>query len=179
VEKSTLLNILGVADTPTSGSVWIGDELVRFSHERMLVELRRRKLGYVFQHFNLLPTLTALENVMLPLVLIGEGDRTARDRALRILGRVGLGTRAAAFPHTMSGGEMQRVAIARAVVHRPVFVLADEPTGNLDSVSGERVLELLSELAQEGTTILMATHSEHAASKCSRIIRLLDGRMAS
>jgi ABC-type lipoprotein export system ATPase subunit len=137
--------------------------------------LRRTKLGYVFQQFNLLSTLSALENVMVPLVIHGVAVQEAEDRARELLERVGLGHRLTAMPYSLSGGEMQRVAIARAVIHQPLVILADEPTGSLDSHAGEQVLELLHEESARGVAILMATHSDHAIARCSRIVRIKDG----
>jgi putative ABC transport system ATP-binding protein len=175
--KSTVLNILGLADRPSSGEVSLAGVPVNYDDEGALVRLRRSAVGFVFQHFNLLPTLTALENVMLPLMLNGTAARIAEERATELLGRVGLLQRAKSLPFRLSGGEMQRVAVARAVVHRPTLVLADEPTGNLDSASGDAVLDLLAELVSDGTTVLMATHSEAAVDRCSRVLRLLDGAL--
>jgi len=176
--KSTLLNIVGLADRPSSGELFIQERKVHFSAERELVHLRRTAVGFVFQHFNLLPTLSAVENVMLPLVLSGSHAAPARLRAIQLLEQVGLASKVDALPFRLSGGEMQRVAVARAVAHRPAIVLADEPTGNLDSVSGESVLGLLSNLVQDGTAVVMATHSDVAIARCSRIVRLKDGELA-
>lgn len=154
-----------------------GRDLSRFGDEELTL-YRRRQVGTVFQFFNLLPALTVLENVELPLALDGRG-REARDRALDLLGRVGVADKGDAFPYELSGGQMQRVALARALSTRPPLVLADEPTGNLDSVSGTAVLDLISALhAEEGVTVLMATHSEEAARRAESIVRLRDGRVA-
>lgn len=173
--KSTLLNILGLADLPTSGVIELDGEVLQRPTERQLRALRRSRVGYVFQHFNILSTLTARENVMVPLLLNGCAGHQAEERADAALERVGMAHRCTAMPFSLSGGELQRVAIARAVVHRPVVVLADEPTGNLDSAAGERVLSLLEGLVDEGVAILMATHSEVAMGRCSRVIRMKDG----
>ena len=175
--KSTLLSIIGLADRASSGELIIDGESVSEAQEKRLRDLRRTKLGYVFQQFNILSTLSARENVMVPLMLNGIGVTEAQSRAEQLLVRVGLADRLDTMPFKLSGGELQRVAIARAVVHRPRLVLADEPTGNLDSVSGERVLDLLRELVSEGVTVLMATHSESAMARCDRVIRLRDGEI--
>ena len=173
--KSTLLNILGLADRPTSGEIAIGGASTEGASNKTLQLVRRQKLGYVFQHFNLLSTLTARENVMVPLILNGTGIESAGERADELLERVGLSERGDAMPYSLSGGEMQRVAIARAVAHRPLVILADEPTGSLDSKTGARVLELLKEQTSYGIAVLMATHSEAASSICSRVLRMRDG----
>ncbi len=176
--KSTLLHLAGGIDVATGGRVVVGGrDLSRFGDEELTL-YRRRQVGTVFQFFNLLPALTVLENVELPLALDGRG-REARDRALDLLGRVGVADKGDAFPYELSGGQMQRVALARALSTRPPLVLADEPTGNLDSVSGTAVLDLISALhAEEGVTVLMATHSEEAARRAESIVRLRDGRVA-
>lgn len=174
--KSTLLNIIGLVDTPTKGSVRICGEAIRYDDEAQLVGLRREKIGYIFQQFNLIPTMTALENVMVPLVLNGRASN-AKQEALLLLEKVGIGSKISAYPSELSGGEMQRVACARAVIHTPDFVIADEPTGNLDSHSGESVLELLRELARSGTAIIMATHSDSALAYCTRTLKMRDGEM--
>jgi putative ABC transport system ATP-binding protein len=173
--KSTLLNILGLADRPSSGVISLAGDVLRDVSEHKLRALRRAKLGYVFQHFNVLSTLSAFENVMVPLLLNGIAAREAEKRADAALERVGVSHRRAAMPYSLSGGELQRVAIARAVVHRPAVILADEPTGNLDSLAGDNVLGLLESLVNEGVALLMATHSEVAMARCSRIIRMRDG----
>jgi putative ABC transport system ATP-binding protein len=175
--KSTLLNLVGCVDLPTSGTVSIdGNETGALSDDR-LTRLRRDCVGTVFQFFNLLPALRAADNVALPLVL----QRVARSeidiRVKAALASVGLTGKARAFPAQLSGGQLQRVAIARAIVHRPAIVLADEPTGNLDSATGATVLNLLRDLAGTGQGILMATHSDDAAAICDRVIHLRDGRV--
>ncbi len=173
--KSTLLNILGLADRPMSGTISVAGELLRDPSEAKLRALRRAKLGYVFQHFNILSTLSAQENVMVPLLLNGIAAHEAEMRADAVLERVGMAHRRTAMPFSLSGGELQRVAIARAVVHRPAVILADEPTGNLDSTAGEKVLELLGSMVAEGLAVLMATHSEAAMARCTRTVRMKDG----
>lgn len=173
--KSTLLNILGLAERATSGDVVLGGVSTQTASDVALQQLRRSKLGYVFQNFNLLSTLSVVENVMVPLILNGDAVDVAHAAAEELLRSVSLAHRLNAMPYSLSGGEMQRVAIARAVVHKPVVILADEPTGSLDSQSGEQVLELLSELTRKGTSIFMATHSEAALKRCSRVLRMKDG----
>lgn len=174
--KSTLLNLAGAMDFPTSGDVFIEGRSTSGLPENELTQLRRRRVGFVFQSFQLLPTLTVLENVELPLLLAGTANSAAAARER--LAWVGLETRAAALPHQLSGGQQQRVAIARALVHRPDLLIADEPTGNLDTTSGALVLDLLSRAAREhGATVLLATHSEEAASIADTRIHLRDGRI--
>lgn len=178
--KSTLLHLLGALDTPTSGRVRFDHiDLGRLS-DRERSDLRRNRIGYVFQFFNLLPTLTATENVALPLLLGGESRRLALSRARAALDRVGLNNRADHFPEEMSGGQMQRVAVARALVTRPVVVLCDEPTGNLDSACGMEVLALLRELlGASRCCVVMVTHDEAAARRADRIVHIRDGRLAA
>jgi ABC-type lipoprotein export system ATPase subunit len=145
------------------------------ANEQLLENVRRTSLGYVFQAFNLLSTLKVVENVMLPCLLNGQSEGDATQRALTLLSDLGLSHRASMYPATLSGGEMQRVAIARALAHKPRVILADEPTGNLDSAAGEAVLALLSEVYQSGVAVVMATHSEVAMARCSRVLRMRDG----
>jgi ABC-type lipoprotein export system ATPase subunit len=174
--KTTLLNLAGAMDFPSEGEVLIDGRSTRALDEAELTSLRRRRVGFVFQFFQLLPTLTALENVELPLLLAGASRtaETARER----LRWVGLEEKAGALPYQLSGGMMQRVAIARALVHRPDLLIADEPTGNLDTASGDQVLALLRQAATEfGATVLMATHSAEAAAIADRRLRLRDGRV--
>jgi putative ABC transport system ATP-binding protein len=176
--KSTLLHLVGGIDRPTSGAIDVGGRPISSLPERELVLYRRRDVGLVFQFFNLLPHLTVLENVELPRRL--DGGRDAAERAARLLERVGLARRARAHPYELSGGEMQRVAIARALVTGARLLLADEPTGNLDSRNGEEVLRLLDEIRRErGVTFLLATHSAAAASRADRVVTVRDGRAAS
>lgn len=174
--KSTLLHILGGLDRATRGSVAInGASLGRLSEEE-LARLRRKSIGFVFQFFNLLPTLTVAENVALPLMLDGASNAICRKRTQDLLERVGLGARAEHFPAELSGGEMQRAAVARAIITEPHLLLADEPTGNLDSENGQQVMRLLADLNSElGVTIILATHSEEAASYAQSILFLRDG----
>ncbi len=176
--KSTLLNLMSGIDLPSGGDVWIdGQPLNRLSeHDRTL--FRRRNIGFVFQFFNLAPTLTVLENVLLPLELNGQSGRQARQAAERLLEQVGLADRANAYPDRLSGGEQQRVAIARALVHDPLLVLADEPTGNLDSETSRQALMLLDTLTrQAGKNMFMATHSREGASLADRVFHLREGRL--
>jgi putative ABC transport system ATP-binding protein len=176
--KSTLLHLLGAMDRPSSGEVWLGGRRIDTLNLDELAKVRRRQVGFVFQAFNLLPTMSSLENVALPLLLDGKPDAESRHRSVAALESVGLGSRRSFFPSQLSGGEMQRVAIARALALRPQILLADEPTGSLDSVNGRHVLELLAELnASEGITILMATHAEEASAYASRVIHLRDGQI--
>jgi len=178
--KSTLLNLLGGLDQPTSGEITVDGLALHGANDTDLTAYRRGRLGIVFQFFNLLPAMTARENVELPLLLRGDSTRTARQEALQMLELVGLSPRAEAFPHQMSGGEMQRAAIARALVHRPALLLADEPTGNLDSANAARVLELFQKIAsQRLATLIIVTHSTEAAAVADRQIRMMDGRLAS
>ena len=171
--KSTLLHILGGLDRPDTGDVWVeGRSLATLSDEELAL-LRRRRLGFVLQFFNLLPTLSAAENAAFPLLLDGAAD--ALDRAHATLAKVGLTDRVSHRPSQLSGGEQQRVALARALVTRPAVVLADEPTGNLDSATGQDILELLRVTADEGQTIVMVTHDQNAASHADRIVGLTDG----
>jgi len=174
--KSTLLNLICGLDEPTSGVVNIDGVNIASLNDDARTRLRREKIGMVFQTFNLLSTLTALENVSLPLRLQGLSRREADHRARAMLERVGLGGRVTHRPDESSGGERQRIAIARALIFQPPILLADEPTGNLDSKTGEEILSLLDDLHREfGATILMVTHNEEAAAHCDRILRLRDG----
>ncbi len=174
--KSTLLHLIAGVDLPTSGEVWVdGQALARLS-DRALSQFRRDRVGIVYQFYNLLPTMSAWENAALPALLAGLPARLARGRAEDQLGQVGMLHRKDHWPHELSGGEMQRVAIGRSLVNGPSVLLADEPTGNLDSKAGREVLELLGRLnAERGVTILLATHSQEAAGFAHRIIRLRDG----
>jgi putative ABC transport system ATP-binding protein len=176
--KSTLLHLLGGLDDPTDGEVLLaGQPLAQLSDDRLTL-IRRRQVGFVFQFFNLLPTLTAAENVALPLLIDGRRLEDYEERIADLLALVGLADRAGHRPDQLSGGEQQRVAIARAFVTDPEVVLADEPTGNLDSAAGEEILRLLRRMREEkGQTIVMVTHNEHAAEYADRIVRLRDGRI--
>jgi putative ABC transport system ATP-binding protein len=174
--KSTLLNLLGGIDLPDAGQIYIDGHSLTEMNERERTQFRRRYIGFVFQFFNLIPTLTAEENLLLPLELNGLATADQRDRALELLDQVGLGDRRRSFPERLSGGEQQRLAIARALVHAPLLLLADEPTGNLDAATGERVLELLLKLhRQAGTTIVLVTHSQEVAARADRILLLDHG----
>jgi putative ABC transport system ATP-binding protein len=176
--KSTLLHLLGTLDEPTSGQVLFEGRDLRRLSDRQRALLRRSRIGFVFQLFNLLPTLSAAENVALPLLLAGGGANPSRQRALVALERVGLAVRADHFPEQLSGGEMQRVAIARALISEPEAVLCDEPTGNLDSTTGGEVLTLLRGLAKAGRrSVVMVTHDPDAAGCADRVIHLEDGRV--
>ena len=175
--KSTLLNILGLLDTPTEGKYWLGDEEVGHLKERERTAYRKGRIGFVFQNFNLIDELTVEENIDLQLKYLGIGKAERKERVLDILRKVKLSHRAKHYPHQLSGGQQQRVAIARAVVGKPSIILADEPTGNLDSKNGMEVMQLLSELNEEETTIVMVTHSKHDATYASRIINLFDGEV--
>ena len=175
--KSTLLNILGLLDSPTEGKYWLNSEEVGHLKERERTAYRKGRIGFVFQNFNLIDELTVEENVDLQLKYLGVGKAERKERVLEILRKVKLSHRAKHYPHQLSGGQQQRVAIARAVVGKPSIILADEPTGNLDSKNGMEVMQLLSELNEEGTTIVMVTHSKHDATYASRIINLFDGQV--
>jgi putative ABC transport system ATP-binding protein len=175
--KSTLLNLIGCVDLPTRGVVTIDGRSTQQLDDDALTALRRDRIGTVFQFFNLLPALRVADNVALPLVLQRVPRPEVERRVADALASVGLEARARAYPAELSGGQLQRVAIARAIVHHPAVVLADEPTGNLDSQTGATVLQLLQRLAEGGQTIVMATHSEAAAAVCSRLVRMRDGRI--
>lgn len=178
--KSTLLNVMGLLDTPTSGKVIIDGKETAVMKDRALAKFRNENLGFVFQSFHLINSLNVLDNVELPLLYRKVGARERRKRAEEVLTRVGLSHRTRHFPTQLSGGQCQRVAIARAVIGNPSIILADEPTGNLDSKMGAEVMELLHKLNQEdGRTIVMVTHDESKAKETSRIIRFLDGRQIS
>ncbi|MGH8220607.1 MAG: ABC transporter ATP-binding protein [Steroidobacteraceae bacterium] len=175
--KSTLLNIIGLIDTPTSGEYHLdGAEVSRYS-ERGLTELRKRAIGFIFQSFNLIDDLTVYENVELPLLYQGLGRAARRTRVREVLELVGLESRAKHRPVQLSGGQQQRVAVARAVVGDPKLIVADEPTGNLDTKNGEDVMDMLATLNEQGATVLMVTHSPSHAGRANRLISLLDGRI--
>ncbi len=177
--KSTFLNLVGGLDRPTDGELWVNGMELSASKEKALTEHRRRRVGFVFQTFNLLPRLTALENVALPLMFIGVPERERLDRARQLLDQVGLADRLDHRPTQLSGGEQQRVAIARALVNRPAIILADEPTGNLDTATGTEIMALLRRLnCEQGVTLLLVTHDHEAASFADRVIQLRDGQIA-
>jgi len=176
--KSTLLNLIGGLDQPTRGEIFIDGTPLHGIPDDELTIIRRKRVGFIFQFFNLLPILTAVENVGLPLLLDGVPFPRIRDKALRLLEQVGLGARAEHRPEQLSGGEMQRVAIARALITDPAVLLADEPTGNLDSRTSEEILLLLKRLNENGQTIVMVTHDSKAAAFGSRLITLKDGSLA-
>jgi len=177
--KSTLLNLLGGLDHPTSGEVVVDGVHLERADDRELTLYRRLKLGIVFQFFNLLPSMSVVENVELPLLLRGDDARAARVKALEMLDQVGMARRSSHFPHQLSGGEMQRAAIARGLVHGPSLLLADEPTGNLDSANASQVLEVITKIASRRTaTVIMVTHSDSVAALADRRIRMKDGRVA-
>jgi len=173
--KSTLMNIIGCLDTPTSGEYVLSGETVAGLDRNRLAEIRNRRVGFVFQNFNLLPYATALENVELPLLFAGVGTAERRARAEELLRKVDLADRMDHKPTELSGGQMQRVAIARALVNKPAIVLADEPTGNLDSASGKAIVSLFAELHAAGQTIVMITHDQAVARLASRVIQIRDG----
>ena len=175
--KSTLLHIIGAMDRPTAGEAWIEDMPIHSLPEEDLTNIRRSRVGFVFQFFHLLPTLTVEENVALPL-LLANGRGVDHARVASILKTVGLEDRRRAKPSRLSGGELQRVALARAVVHNPPLVIADEPTGNLDSENGRVVLELLQQLSRDGTAVVIATHNNAAAAYADRTLHLKDGLLS-
>lgn len=176
--KSTLLNLISGIDVPDSGAVVLDGVDITALGERERTLKRRYAVGFVFQFFNLIPTLSVAENLMLPLELVGRDRVTARERVASMLERVDLASRAQSFPDHLSGGEQQRVAVARALVHEPDLVLADEPTGNLDAETGRKVLTLLCELSRDaGRTLIIVTHSEEAAARADRLLRIEDGRI--
>jgi putative ABC transport system ATP-binding protein len=175
--KSTLLHLMGALDTPTEGEVLFADENLALMNDDQRTRVRRDRIGFVFQFFNLLPTLTALENIELPAKLARRPRAETRRRAEDLLSRVGLTGRRDHLPDQLSGGEMQRVAIARGLMMRPVLLLADEPTGNLDSATGERILDLLQEMADESRTIVLVTHDPSVARRGTRRLVMGDGRL--
>jgi putative ABC transport system ATP-binding protein len=176
--KSTLLNLISGIDLPDSGAIFLDDVDLTMLGERERTLKRRHSVGFVFQFFNLIPTLSVTENLMLPLELIGAPRTTARKRVASMLERVDLASRAESFPDRLSGGEQQRVAVARALVHEPELVLADEPTGNLDVETGRLVLGLLCDMTRDaGKTLIIVTHSEEAAARAARVLRIENGRI--
>jgi putative ABC transport system ATP-binding protein len=177
--KSTLLNLIGCLDTPTAGRYRLGGEAVAGLDRDQLADVRNRRVGFVFQNFNLLPQLTALENVEMPLLFGGVGRRERRRRALEQLDKVGLGDRVEHKPTELSGGQMQRVAIARALAMEPDLVLADEPTGNLDTGSGGDVMGVLTDLWKQGSTLVVVTHDATLARRANRVVEIRDGLVVS
>jgi putative ABC transport system ATP-binding protein len=176
--KSTLLNLLGAVDRATTGRIFLGDVETSALDESSLTQIRRTSIGFIFQFFNLIPTLNVSENIAFPLSLAKTPRREAQERVQTTLEEIGLTHRATHFPNELSGGEMQRVAIGRAIIHRPPLLLADEPTGNLDSKNGSMILDLLRSIHQSRRpTIVMATHSAQAAAYGDYVVRLLDGRI--
>jgi len=176
--KSTLLNILGGIDTPSDGEVYIDNDRIDNLSENKLRKIRQKKVAYIFQEARLLSSLTAIENVMLPFAFRPiKGNLKDKEYAVKMLDKVGLGKRAKHLPHQLSGGEAQRVSIARALMNDPAIILADEPTGNLDSKTGEEIMELFKSLNSEGLTIVMVTHDPQKASHAKRVIRLKDGEV--
>ena len=175
--KSTLMNILGLLDRPTKGTVSLADQDVGLLTDDGMARLRGRSIGFVFQSYNLLARSTAVENVGLPLLYLDRHAGTRHERAMRSLEAVGLGAKARSLPSQLSGGEQQRVAIARALVRDPTLILADEPTGALDSRTGSDILALFADLHRSGRTIVMITHDPRVAARCGRVIRLRDGRL--
>ena len=177
--KSTLMNLIGCLDTPTSGSYVLKGREIATMNDDELAQSRNREIGFIFQTFNLLPRADAVQNVELPLVYSGVPRRERRERAEKALDAVGLGTRKHHRPNEMSGGQRQRVAIARALVNGPSILLADEPTGNLDSKTGEEILALMDELHRGGNTIILVTHEDDLAQHAARVVRLRDGKVVS
>lgn len=175
--KSTLMNIIGCLDVPTTGKYILANHDVEALDEKELARIRNKLIGFVFQSFQLLPRLTALENVELPMIYARMSPEERHKRALTILQRMGLSEKIKNYPNQLSGGQQQRVAIARAVVTEPAIVLADEPTGSLDQKTGEQIMELFEELNSEGRTIIMITHDQNIASHAQRIVNILDGRL--
>ena len=174
--KSTLMNMIGALDTPTSGEVSIGSEQISGLEGDELALLRSKKIGFIFQQFNLIPSMNATENVALPMLFTGKSKEERHGRAEKLLKRVGLGDRLTHMPSELSGGQRQRVSIARSLANDPDIILADEPTGNLDTETGENIMTLLTELNEEGKTIIMVTHDETDAEYADRIIKIVDGK---
>lgn len=177
--KSTLMNILGCLDTPTSGTYILNEKDVSQMHDDELAEIRNKEIGFVFQTFNLLPRTTALDNVALPMIYAGYSKAERQQRAKEVLEQVNLSDRMDHQPNQLSGGQRQRVAIARAMVNRPSIILADEPTGNLDSKTSEEIMKLFGEIHKKGNTVILVTHEEEIASYAHRVIRLRDGMVES
>ena len=177
--KSTLMNMLGCLDSPTSGTYSLNGQDVSRLEDDALADIRNREIGFVFQTFNLLPRYTALENVALPMVYAGHSKAERISRAKEVLRQVGLGDRMDHRPNELSGGQRQRVAVGRALVMRPSIILADEPTGNLDSATSEEVMELFGDIQKAGNTVILVTHEEDIAAYAHRVVRLRDGRVES
>lgn len=175
--KSTLMHIMGLLDTPTRGKVYIEGRDVSRMNEDERARIRRKKIGFVFQAYNLIPSLTAVENVELPLLLDGVPREERRKVAVSLLERMGLGNRLHYYPNQLSGGQQQRVAIARALANDPRIILADEPTGNLDTKTGRKILDLFKELHEEGRTLVVVTHDPEVAREAERIVKIRDGRL--
>jgi len=173
--KSTLMNIVGCLDAPSSGEYYLDDELVSGFKPNKLAEIRNRKIGFIFQNFNLLPYSSAYENIEMPLIFGGMKTSRRKEQVMELLSKVGLTERASHKPTELSGGEMQRVAIARALANNPAIILADEPTGNLDSVSGGSIIEIFHELHRDGATIIVITHDRLIAENIPRVVKLKDG----
>jgi len=177
--KSTLMNLIGCLDTPSAGEYWLNGQRVSDLDDDELARIRNREIGFVFQTFNLLPRANALHNVELPLIYAGMPARTRREQAARALERVGLGDRMDHRPNELSGGQRQRVAIARALVNEPSILLADEPTGNLDSTTSAEIMQVFGDLHRQGQTIVMVTHEHEIAARAARIVTLRDGGIAA
>jgi len=175
--KSTLLNILSLCDKPSSGELFFLNKKINFNNKSELTKLRRTKIGYVFQYFHLIQTLNTFENIELSLLLQEKSEKNNKEKVYSLLKLVGLENRAQHFPNQLSGGEMQRVAICRALAHQPALIVCDEPTGNLDSVAGSAVIDLLKEAKNSGSAIIMASHSDECLSHCDRVIKLKDGKI--
>ena len=177
--KSTLMNIMGCLDAPSGGEYYFQGESVEKLHLNRLAEIRNEQIGFIFQNFNLLPYATALENVELPMILLGVRTRARRARAKELLEQVGLGKRIHHKPNELSGGEMQRVAIARSLANNPSLILADEPTGNLDTKSGDEILAIFEKLWEQGHTLVVITHNVGISERARRVIHMIDGKIES
>ncbi len=176
--KSTLMHIAGCLDVPTSGKVIFENKDVSKLSEAELAQIRNKKIGFVFQTFNLIPRTTTLDNVQLPLIYAGIDSEKRKTRAMETLGQLGLKERASHFPNQLSGGEQQRTAIARALINKPSIILADEPTGNVDSKTGKEIIDIFKKLNKEGNTVILVTHDEQIAKNAKKIIKIYDGEIA-